>query len=213
MLDPCEHPPSDFRISSCRTRELFSFYQPWLPVIDNPDLNDPLQNHKRLRLLYLKRAKFMIEIPPDTTWWNVRSLTEDELGELHVSARHTEQWNVDNYKLESVAAVVRKGLTSPPTTWPGRIILWGHERTGPFSILEGNHRMLAYANTARRPPLNIDVYVGLSPSLCYWHFDDPPYLLGNDLIISSDLQLQLVENWPIVVPVREPRRFPPNLIA
>jgi hypothetical protein len=73
--------------------------------------------------------------------------------------------------------------------------------------------MLAYANTARRPPLNIDVYVGLSPSLCYWHFDDPPYLLGNDLIISSDLQLQLVENWPIVVPVREPRRFPPNLIA
>ena len=158
MLDPCEHPPSDFRISSCRTREL-SFYQPWLPVIDNPDLNDPLQNHKRLRLLYLKRAKFIIEIPPDTTWWNVRSLTEDELGELGVSAQHTEQWNVDNYKLESVAAVVRKGLTSPPTTSARTHHPVGSRETGPFSILEGNHRMLACANTARRPPLNIDVYV------------------------------------------------------
>jgi hypothetical protein len=120
-------------------RKNFSLYSPWLPVMDNPDLNDPLQNHKRLRLLYLKRAKFMIEIPPDTTWWNVQSLTESELSELHVSARHTQAWDIDDYKLESVAAVVKEQLTSPPNTWPGRIILWGHERTGPFSIIEGNH--------------------------------------------------------------------------
>ena len=56
----------------------------------------------------------MIEIPPDTTWWNVRSLTENELGELHVSARHNPQWDVDSNKLESVAAVVQEPLTSCP---------------------------------------------------------------------------------------------------
>jgi hypothetical protein len=65
-------------------RERFSFYPPWLPVIDDPDLGDPLQNQKRLRLLYIQRANFMVEIPPDTTWWNVESLTENEINELHI---------------------------------------------------------------------------------------------------------------------------------
>jgi hypothetical protein len=27
----------------------------WLPVIDTPNLNDPLENYRRLRLLYLPR--------------------------------------------------------------------------------------------------------------------------------------------------------------
>ncbi len=43
----------------------FNFYPPWLPIIDNPNLSDPLENHKRLRLLYIPRGKFMIEIPPE----------------------------------------------------------------------------------------------------------------------------------------------------
>jgi hypothetical protein len=43
-------------------------YQPWLPIIDNPNLDDTLENHKRLRLLYLKRAPFIIEIPTDAEW-------------------------------------------------------------------------------------------------------------------------------------------------
>jgi hypothetical protein len=97
-------------------RESFSFRPPWLPAIDNPDLNDPVQNYRRLRLLYLRRGNFMIEIPPDTTWWNVQSLTERELGELHVSARHNVRWNVDSYRLDSVAAVAEEQLRSPPDT-------------------------------------------------------------------------------------------------
>lgn len=44
----------------------FNFYPPWLPIIDNPNLNDPVENHKRLRLFYILRGIFMIEIPPDT---------------------------------------------------------------------------------------------------------------------------------------------------
>ena len=45
----------------------------WQPVIDNPNLSDPLENQKRLRLLYIPRAIFMIEIPTDTAWWEVSS--------------------------------------------------------------------------------------------------------------------------------------------
>jgi hypothetical protein len=49
----------------------FNFLPLWLPTIDDPNLNDPLENHKRLRLLYAQRGMFMIEIPPDTVWSQV----------------------------------------------------------------------------------------------------------------------------------------------
>src|ERR1700722_9505349 len=82
-------------------RDRFAFYPPWHSVIDNPNLDDPAENHKRLRLLYLVRGVFMIEIPPDTTWWKVQ-LTEQEIGELYVSARHNTEWDGAENKLERV---------------------------------------------------------------------------------------------------------------
>jgi hypothetical protein len=147
------------------------------PLLDGPNLSDPIENHQRLRLLYhpqkLARFIFMLEIPADTCWWEVHGLTQNELDELHVSARHTKDWDVGRYKLKNVAAAVQIPLTSPPSSWPGRVILWGHDWKGPFTIMEGNHRLLAYAAAHTRPPINLDVYVGISPSFCFWHCDDP----------------------------------------
>src|SRR5262249_21782917 len=115
----------------------------WQSVIANPKLSDPLENQKRLRLLYIPRARFMIEIPPDTTWWEVHSLTENELGELYVSAKHNTEWGGPGNQLGQVAAAIPAiPLDAPPDAWPGRIILWRHNRKGPFSIMEGNHRSL-----------------------------------------------------------------------
>ncbi len=161
----------------------FNFYEAWLPIIDNPNLNDPLENHKRLRLFYIPRGRYMIEFPPDTKWYEVQSLTDKELDELYVSARHNDKWDKAGNKLDRVAAVEQWSLTAPPAAW-GRIILWGHDKTGPFSIIEGCHRMLAYAY-APQPPLNISAYVGLSPSFCFWHFADPAFKLGNDLYLQN----------------------------
>ena len=141
----------------------------------------------------------MIEIPPDTTWWEVCSLTENEIGELYVSAKHNKQWDDAGNKLEQVAAVVREPLKSSPNTWNGRIILWGHDRNGPFSIIEGNHRMLAYAHAAPRSPLSIDVYVGLSDSYCYWHFADPPFVLGNDLYKKAPQIVETPDHWLMLI--------------
>jgi len=129
------------------------------------------------------------------TWWEVRSLTENEIGELYVSARHNNEWDAAGNRLEQVAAVVREPLRSLPSSWSGRIVLWGHDRAGPFSIIEGNHRMLAYAHCAPRPPLSIDVYVGLSPSYCYWHFADPALVLGNDLYRRAPQIVETEDHW------------------
>jgi len=171
-------------------------YPSWLPIIDNPDLNDSLENHKRLRLFYIKRGIFMVEIPPDTKWYEVQSLTDAEVDELYLSARHNQTWDHAGNKLDQVAIVDQLALESPPDAWPGRIILWGHDKTGPFSIIEGCHRMLAHANANPRPLLNICVYVGLSPSYCYWHYADPPFLLGNDLFKRPPVFVDH-NSWPI----------------
>jgi hypothetical protein len=173
----------------------FSFYPPWLPIIDNPNLNDPLENHKRLRLLYLKRLIFMVEIPPDTLWYEVQTLTENEMDELYVSAHHNSQWDQVGNKLDRVAAAAPEPLTAPPNAW-GRLVLWGHTKAGPFSILEGNHRLIGYAGANSPPPLNITVYVGLSPSHCFWHYADPFLSLGQGLFnVSTPIQIVPQNDW------------------
>jgi hypothetical protein len=135
----------------------------------------------------------MIEIPPDTKWYEVQSLTENEIDELYVSARHTQLWDQAGNKLDRVATVAPEQLKSAPDSW-ARIVLWGHGRAGPFSIMEGNHRMLAYACARPRPPLDIPVYVGLSPSYCFWHYADPAFSLGQGLY-KTDPNIHPQDGW------------------
>jgi hypothetical protein len=158
----------------------FNRYQPWLSLIDTPNLTDPLENHKRLRLLYFFRAKFMVEVPTDTAWYEVAFLSENDTNALYLSARHNPKWDAEGNRLDLVAQAVKEPITANPTDW-ARVILWGHDKTGPFTILEGSHRMLGYAYATPRPPLNIAVYVGLSPSYCFWHSFDPAFYIANDL--------------------------------
>lgn len=155
-------------------REQFSFHQPWTPLIDRPNLDDPSENHKRLRLLSSRRWPFLVEIPCDTKWFEVDYLSENEVGELFVSARHNNRWDRAGNRLTQVALAAPESLAQPPDQWK-RVILWGHTESGPFSIFEGNHRMIAYAGATPRPPLRIKVFVGLSPSYCFWHYADPGF--------------------------------------
>src|SRR5580698_5764757 len=52
--------------------------------LDQPDLNNADENRARLRLLYMIRSPFVGEIPPDTAWFQVKSLTNDDLSELYI---------------------------------------------------------------------------------------------------------------------------------
>ena len=56
----------------------------------------------------------------------------------------------------------------------GRIILFGHTPEDSFSILDGNHRTLAYARNLLRKTQAwspIQAYVGISLAPCRWHGD------------------------------------------
>lgn len=146
----------------------------WSPglsnLLDHADLSDPEENRARLRLLYMIRNIFVVELPPDTKWYEVHSLTDGELEELR--AINHPGWTDPNDKNEIAKVAARRNLhlTEPPPNWEPPI-LWGHSRAGPFTIIEGNTRLTAYTASGRAD-LNIPVFVGLSPMSCYWHILD-----------------------------------------
>jgi hypothetical protein len=151
------------------------------PLIEQPDLANPSQNHARLRCLWMIRGRLFAEIPPDTEWFEVRSLSRNHLCNLHVIARCGWDDPDDQNELYRVAARKPEVLRTAPSQWL-RPILWGHARSGPFTIIEGNHRLIGYASSKEQAELSIPVLVGLSPSLCFWHHFDPCGFIANDLL-------------------------------
>jgi hypothetical protein len=159
--------------------ERHKFSLPSMEIIDKPNLADPSENHDRLRLLMFFRCQLFCEIPPDTEWFEVNQLTNGDLADLRVIARCG--WDGgDENELSEVAKRKPSTLTTQPAQWQ-KPILWGHDRQGPFTIFEGNHRLTAYVSAGCTPDLHIPVLVGISPTPCVFHMTDPPRILVNDL--------------------------------
>jgi hypothetical protein len=148
-------------------------------LLDHPDLRNADENRVRLRLFYCIRNAFFVEIPPDTEWYEVCNLTDDDLVELR--AINYPDWTdpADDNELAKVAARKKIVLCDLPSAWEPPI-LFGHDMNGPFSILEGNHRLTAYARS-QRCELSIPVFVGLSPMRCLWNLADKTTPLMQDL--------------------------------
>lgn len=152
-----------------------------LALIDQPNIVDPPENHARLRYLALIRRQLLGEIPPDTRWYKVCTLTDGNLPELYVIGRcgFDDPCGRDQNELQSVASRRPEQMNSAPPNWESPI-LWGHDRSGPFTIIDGNHRLIAYASQGQRSGLSVPVFVGLSQTPCFWHIFDPPNKLVND---------------------------------
>ncbi len=153
-----------------------------LALIDYPDITNPAENHARLRYLAETRRQLLGEIPPDTRWHKVCVLTDAELSQLHVIGRSAfdDPCGRDQNELQKVASRRPEPMKSQPSDWKAPI-LWGHKRTGPFTIIEGNHRLIAYLSQHQKSGLSIPVYIGLSNTPCFWHILDAPNKIVNHL--------------------------------
>lgn len=140
-------------------------------LIDNPDFSNESQNCKRSFLLCF-RAPLLFQIPCSTIWHRVSLLEQNHLDELIVIGRCGWDDLRDQNELLKVAKRKTEKMNSVPSEWDP-LILWGHTKEGPFSIIEGNHRLVAYAASHNRPSLGIPVYIGLSADYCLWHLPDP----------------------------------------
>jgi hypothetical protein len=161
-------------------------FAPLLPtelqsLVDQPKLDNPRENHSRLRLLYVRRIHLMAEVPPDTDWHEVRFLRNEHLSELHVIARcGFMPEGHPTALLTSPSHRTPELLRTPPAEWKP-LVLWGHSPSGPFTILEGNHRLAAFVGNGASETLQLPVFVGLSNTPSHWHSLDQPGILANDL--------------------------------
>lgn len=144
-------------------------------LITEPDLTDTTQNQTRRRLLQSVRRSLLSQIPQDTGWFEVR----------HLGARHF--WQLRNIhrsdwsRYSATNELLKTARTSPErlrqesASWGSwRPILWGHNRTGPLTIIEGNHRLTALAGAppVRQENIRMMAYVGISSRPCEWHRPD-----------------------------------------
>lgn len=151
---------------------------PWhcAAILDKPDLKDTGQNRLRYRTLYAIRNLFVMEIPPDTEWYRVENLTAADLVELYLVNHPTVSDQSNTFELIPAAPQLNWALSKEPKDWEAPI-LWGHSKAGPFTILEANHRLAAYANTGRTD-LDIPIFIGLSDTTCVHHsLDGAPVML------------------------------------
>ena len=156
-------------------------------LLDNADVENTQENRDRLRLLYLIRNVFIVELPPDTVWYQVRNLRHEHLSQLR--AVNEANWidPADQNELFKVASRKKLKYEQPWQEWDSPI-LWGHDRNGPFTIIEGNHRLTAYTACGQND-LNIPIFVGLSRMKCIWH---PPDIDSGQLMQDIFFLLQNV---------------------
>jgi hypothetical protein len=141
-------------------------------LVTVPDLVDAAQNERRRQLLYSRRGPLLDQVPGSTEWFEVRYLERGHLHQLRaINHRHWTRPGVDNNEVLKVAHRMRIPLLRQPTDWAPPI-LWGHTRNGPFTVLEGNNRFVAYAAVRHQIALRVRVYVGLSAEPCCWHTPD-----------------------------------------
>lgn len=141
-------------------------------IVDNPDLKDPVQNNTRASLLWHVRAPLLELIPADTCWFEVKNFSRAHCWQLH--AINFPDWNSpdDMNELEKVAIRKPEPLRVPVNEWASPI-LWGHSKSGPFTVLEGNHRMCALASQVTScDECAAPVFIGISTELCRWHHPD-----------------------------------------
>jgi hypothetical protein len=148
----------------------------WEPVTRQVALEAWWEDERRMgswAAFVQRRAPIINAIPLDATWWRVSPLSWYDLREVHVIASHGVGGRTSLFDLcelcEDRRSLTPSPFGSPPETWRG-ILLFGHSRLGPFSILEGNHRLLdaAYAGPRARP-LALQVHVAISERDCQWH--------------------------------------------
>lgn len=109
-------------------------------VLDYPDFESTIQNNNRRQLFDYVRGRHILWRPihKQTKWYRTKQLLNNPFRKIH--------------------APYVPAKIGEPTSLDG-IVLWGHSKSGPFVVLEGNHRWHA----RNKWKLNVaTIYVGIS---------------------------------------------------
>lgn len=175
---------SDFR------NPAFEEYQEVLrELVTTPHFNDAAETAKRRALLFIRHGSLWRELPTGTEWFEVEIRAED-LSQIRVFPRA--QWRKiarGNFTVTVVAERVRqshgqnlaedrfRSKLEATGDWllhrsdPGAVLLIGLNANEPFTILDGNHRLVAAMLTSPATVQRLRFVCGMSPRMteCCWY--------------------------------------------
>jgi hypothetical protein len=157
-------------------------------IVIRPNLEDADENAKRRALLFLRQFSLWNEIPPETEWFETE-IGEPDLCRLRVFPRA--QWRKvadGDFRIEPILEGMRtrrSGLDPAflskvdeigdqlryEDTVIGTAIIIGVNETGPLTVLDGNHRLIASLLASPRGLPRLRFLCGFSPRMaeCCWY--------------------------------------------
>ncbi|HUB02559.1 MAG TPA: hypothetical protein VL983_07730 [Terriglobales bacterium] len=158
-------------------------------LVATPNVQDDQENSVRRALFNVRHGQLWRELPSDTQWFEAE-ISANDLDRLRVFPRA--QWRklaLGNFGLAQVAdRILDERYRERATTTflekiddlrdqlmqdvvGGAVLLIGRNEGGPFTILDGNHRLVAAMLTSRRTLERFRFFCGLSPNMtrCCWH--------------------------------------------
>jgi O-antigen/teichoic acid export membrane protein len=176
-------------------------------LVTKPHFDDARENAKRRALLFIRHVSLWRELPKGTEWFEVKIEAAD-LGQIRVFPRA--QWRKiarGNFTVTVVAERIRAfrsrnideqaflskiastGDWLRQDTEPGAVLLIGLNESEPFTILDGNHRLVAAMLTSPETVHRFRFLCGLSPKMteCCWYKTNVATLFryGTNLLTHS----------------------------
>lgn len=168
----------------------FEQYQAALQhLVATPDLQHDGQNKVRRALFNVRHRALWKELPKDTVWFEAEIETKDldrirvfpraqwrkfafgDFGLTQVAPRILDERYRDRASGAFLAKIddLRDHLRQEAVG--GAVLLIGQDEQGPFTILDGNHRLVAALLTSPRALERFRFYCGLSPKMarCCWY--------------------------------------------
>ena len=160
-------------------------------LVNHPDLSNPVENAKRRALLFIRHASLWRVLPEGTEWFEV-ALRPADLERIRVFPRaHWRKVAKGDFSITEVVGEIAAGrcqgvvdeafiqkilgirdwLEQDQAVDPGAVLLIGISASGPFTVLDGNHRLAASLLGSSETPKRFRVYCGLSPRMgqCCWY--------------------------------------------
>lgn len=180
---------AEFLKTDCHSPE-FEQYQTVLhDLVTAPDVEDEAQNKVRRALFNVRHRSLWKQLPPDTEWFQAE-IGANDLERIRVFPRA--QWRRfaggdfdltqvahriadERYRTRANPAFLAKiddlRDQSVDGTPAGAILLIGLDERGPFTILDGNHRLVASLLTSSPDLSRFRFFCGLSLKMaqCCWY--------------------------------------------
>jgi hypothetical protein len=160
-------------------------------LVSSPALENAEENRVRRALLFVRHGSLWRELPKTTEWFEA-DIQSSDLHRIRVFPRA--QWRklaVGDFAITQVAQRIlddrfrdrtpeafqakikdlRDHLQEDGTAVAGAVLLIGLSESGPFTILDGNHRLLAAMLANPNAVDRLRFFCGLSPQMdrCCWY--------------------------------------------